>query len=60
MGAVTRTREDGLHESTGKLEPEGQTHNPKWGPWMSEGWGLELRQCLYDPCDIDDYRKHEM
>lgn len=58
MGAVARTRPDGFHESTGKLGiPQGITHEPMWGKWMHEWFGIEVRQCQHPDCDVEDYRK---
>ncbi len=54
MGAVARTRSDGLHESTGKLVPEGTTHEPQWSEWMPEG-PVVIRQCQHPDCDVDEY-----
>lgn len=58
MGAVARrVYRDGVevHESTGKLGPDGTPHEPSWSEWFSEGPVL-MRQCRHPDCDLDDYK----
>lgn len=56
MGAIARPGRDGLHESTGKLTPEGTTHVPEWSEWEAADMGLSVRQCRHPECDVDEYR----